>query len=121
MRSLALPVEILLCLEPTDLRCGVDRLSQQAAEHARWNVRHGGLYVFFNRRRDRLKLPNRSPDRRPPAIGAHADFGGHFASTIRSRDPDDHRVISSSTRGRPPPTFLPQILGNPTLGLPAPL
>lgn len=56
MLSLALPVEIFLCLEPTDLRCGFDRLTQRAAEHARRNVRHGGLYVFLNRRRDRLKL-----------------------------------------------------------------
>jgi transposase len=56
MLSLALPVEIFLCLEPTDLRCGFDRLSLRAAEHARRNVRHGGLYVFLNRRRDRLKL-----------------------------------------------------------------
>lgn len=56
MLSLALPVETFLCLEPTDLRCGFDRLSQRAAEHARRNVRNGGLYVFLNRRRDRLKL-----------------------------------------------------------------
>lgn len=56
MLSLALPVEIFLCLEPTDLRCGFDRLTQRAAEHARRNVRNGGLYVFLNRRRNRLKL-----------------------------------------------------------------
>lgn len=56
MLSLALPVEVFLCLEPTDLRCGFDRLTQRAAEHARRNVRNGGLYVFLNRRRDRLKL-----------------------------------------------------------------
>ena len=56
MLSLALPIEIFLCLEPTDLRCGFDRLSQRASEHARRNVLHGGLFVFLNRRRDRLKL-----------------------------------------------------------------
>ena len=56
MLSLALPVEIFLCLEPTDLRCGFDRLSQRASEHARRNVRNGGLYVFLNRRRNRVKL-----------------------------------------------------------------
>lgn len=56
MLSLALPVEIFLCLEPTDLRCGFDRLSQRAEEHARRQVRRGGLYVFLNRRRNRVKL-----------------------------------------------------------------
>jgi transposase len=56
MLNLSLPTEIFLCLEPTDLRCGFDRLSQRASEHARRNVRQGGLYVFLNRRRDRLKL-----------------------------------------------------------------
>jgi len=56
MLSLSLPLEIFLCLEPTDMRCGYDRLAQQARQHARRDVLHGGLFVFFNRRRDRVKL-----------------------------------------------------------------
>ena len=56
MLSLALPVEIYLCTQPTDLRRGFDRLAQAALEHAGREVTSGGLYMFINRRRDRLKL-----------------------------------------------------------------
>ena len=56
MLSLSLPVEIFLCVEPTDLRCGYDRLAQRARQHAERDVLRGGLFVFFNRRRDRVKL-----------------------------------------------------------------
>ena len=56
MLSLSLPLEIWLCVEPTDMRCGYDRLAQRAHEHARRDVLAGGLFVFFNRRRDRVKL-----------------------------------------------------------------
>jgi transposase len=56
MLSLSLPVEIYLCVEPADLRRGFDRLAQMAQEHAGRDVLAGGLYVFFNRRRDRVKL-----------------------------------------------------------------
>jgi len=56
MLSLSLPVEIFLCVEPTDMRCGYDRLAQRALEHARRDVLRGGLFVFFNRRRDRVML-----------------------------------------------------------------
>jgi transposase len=38
------------------MRCGYDRLAQRALEHARRDVLRGGLFVFFNRRRDRVKL-----------------------------------------------------------------
>jgi transposase len=51
-----LPLEIWLCLEPTDMRCGYDRLAQCALEHARRDVLRGGLFVFLNRRRNRVKL-----------------------------------------------------------------
>jgi len=56
MLSLALPFEILLCTEPADMRYGFDRLMQRVQEHARRDVLAGGLFVFFNRRRDRVKL-----------------------------------------------------------------
>jgi transposase len=56
MLSLALPVEIYLCTQPTDLRRGFDRLAQAALEHAAREVINGGLYMFINRRRDRVKL-----------------------------------------------------------------
>jgi transposase len=56
MLSLSLPLEIFLCVEPTDMRCGFDRLAQCAQAHAQRDVLQGGLFVFVNRRRNRLKL-----------------------------------------------------------------
>ena len=56
MLSLSLPLDIFLCIEPTDMRCGFDRLAQRALEHAARDVLAGGLFVFVNRRRDRIKL-----------------------------------------------------------------
>lgn len=56
MLSLALPVEIYFCLQPTDMRRGFDGLARMAEEHLSRDVLAGGLYVFVNRRRDRLKL-----------------------------------------------------------------
>jgi transposase len=56
MLSLGLPVEIFLCTEPADMRHGFDRLAQRVQEQAGRDVLEGGLFVFFNRRRDRAKL-----------------------------------------------------------------
>jgi hypothetical protein len=56
MLSLSLPLEIFLCVEPTDMRSGFDRLAQRAKDHAHRDVLLGGLFVFFNRRRNRVKL-----------------------------------------------------------------
>jgi transposase len=56
MLSLALPVEIYFCTETTDMRRGFDGLMRMAEEHLSRDVLSGGLYVFVNRRRDRLKL-----------------------------------------------------------------
>jgi len=55
---LSLPpgVNIFLCLPPTDMRRGFDGLLRMAAEHLERNVLDGGLFVFINRRRDRVKL-----------------------------------------------------------------
>jgi hypothetical protein len=53
---LALPIEIYLCAELIDMRRGFDGLLRMAEEHLARNVLAGGLYVFVNRRRDRLKL-----------------------------------------------------------------
>lgn len=55
---LALPpaAAIYLAVEPTDMRKGFDGLVRLVAEHIEKNVLEGGLYVFVNRRGDRLKL-----------------------------------------------------------------
>lgn len=47
---------IWLSTTPTDMRKGFDGLSQAASEHVERNVLEGGLFVFLNRRRDRVKL-----------------------------------------------------------------
>ena len=56
MLSLALPVEIFFCTEAIDMRRGFDGLLRMAEEHLARDVLSGGLYMFVNRRRDRLKL-----------------------------------------------------------------
>ena len=56
MLSLSLPVRIFLCVLPTDMRRGFDGLLRMAEEHLQQNVLDGGLFVFVNRRRDRVKL-----------------------------------------------------------------
>lgn len=56
MLSLSLPVRIFLCVLPTDMRRGFDGLMRMAEEHLLQNVLDGGLFVFVNRRRDRVKL-----------------------------------------------------------------
>ena len=56
MLSLSLPVQIFLCVLPTDMRRGFDGLMRMAQEHLQQNVLDGGLFVFVNRRRDRVKL-----------------------------------------------------------------
>lgn len=56
MLSLVPSVKIFLCLLPTDMRRGFDGLMRMAEEHLRQNVLDGGLFVFINRRRDRVKL-----------------------------------------------------------------
>lgn len=56
MITLAPGVAIWLATTPTDMRKGFDGLAQLVAEHVERNVLEGGLFVFVNRRRDRVKL-----------------------------------------------------------------
>ena len=56
MITLSPTLGIYLATVPTDMRKGFDGLMHMVAEHVRRNVPEGGLYVFVNRRRDRLKL-----------------------------------------------------------------
>ena len=56
MLSLAPSVEIFFCVVPADMRRSFDGLSRMAEEHLSKNVLQGGLYVFVNKRRDRVKL-----------------------------------------------------------------
>lgn len=56
MITLAPGVAIWLATKPTDMRKGFDGLAQIVREHVQRNVLEGGLYVFFNKRRNRVKL-----------------------------------------------------------------
>lgn len=56
MLTLSQPVEIFLYVEPADLRKSYDSLAALVSEHLQRNVLDGGLFVFLNRRRNRIKL-----------------------------------------------------------------
>lgn len=56
MLSVPPGVGIFLHVAPADLRKSYDGLAGLAREHLERNVLDGGLFVFFNRRRDRVKL-----------------------------------------------------------------
>lgn len=56
MLSLALPVDIYLSTTPADMRKSFDGLFALAVNHLGHDPLFGGLFVFLNRRRDRMKL-----------------------------------------------------------------
>lgn len=56
MLSLPPSVRIFVCLAPTDLRCGFDRLAQLVRQQFGGDPLGGHFFVFRNRRSDRLKL-----------------------------------------------------------------
>lgn len=56
MLSLSLPVEIFLCTTPADMRKAFDGLFAMVVNHLKRDPLSGGLFVFVNRRRDRMKL-----------------------------------------------------------------
>lgn len=56
MLSLPASVRIFLCLEVADMRRGFDGLSVMASEIVGEDPLSGHLFVFRNRRRDRLKI-----------------------------------------------------------------
>lgn len=48
-------VRIFVCLDPTDMRKGFDGLVAVTRERLEEDPFSGHLFVFFNRRRDRVK------------------------------------------------------------------
>ena len=56
MLTLSPSIRIYLCLQPTDMRRGFDRLAALALEHVGEDPLHGHLFVFRNRRSNRLKV-----------------------------------------------------------------
>ena len=49
-------VRIFVCLEPQDMRRSFDGLSLAAREHVGEDPQSGALFVFVNKRRNRLKV-----------------------------------------------------------------
>lgn len=56
MLSLPPAVRVFVCLEPADMRRSFDGLSRLAEEVCRGDPFSGHLFVFGNRRQDRLKI-----------------------------------------------------------------
>jgi transposase len=56
MLSLSLPVDIYLSTAPADMRKSFDGLWALAVEQLALDPFRGGLFVFVNKRRDRMKL-----------------------------------------------------------------
>jgi transposase len=49
-------LRVFACLAPTDMRKSFDGLCGIVEQHLRQNVESGQLFLFFNRRRDRVKV-----------------------------------------------------------------
>ena len=56
MLSLALPGRVFVCVTPTDMRKSFDGLSAVVRDHLDQDPLAGDLFVFRNKRGDRLKL-----------------------------------------------------------------
>jgi transposase len=56
MLTLPPTVRVFLCLAPTDMRRSLDGLAAMTREILREDPLSGHLFVYFNRRRDRVKI-----------------------------------------------------------------
>lgn len=56
MLAFGIPVAIYLCRRPVDFRKQFDGLCGEVLDYMGRDPRGGSLYVFYNRRRDRLKM-----------------------------------------------------------------
>ena len=56
MLTLSPTIRIYLCVRPADFRCGMDRLANLARERVEEDPLNGHLFVFRNRRGNRLKV-----------------------------------------------------------------
>ncbi len=56
MLTLGASLRVFACVQPTDMRRGFDRLAAMAYQVTRQDPLSGYLFVFVNRRRDRVKI-----------------------------------------------------------------
>ncbi len=88
MIHLPASVRVYLCLSPTDMRRSFDGLHALVRDHLQLDAFAGHLYLFANRRKDRLKLLYW--DRDGFAVWAKRLERGVF--TIPSGDPGSNRI-----------------------------
>lgn len=62
MLALSAISSIYLCIRPVDFRKQFDGLCGEVLDHLNHNPQNGSLFVFYNRRRDRMKLLWWQPD-----------------------------------------------------------
>ena len=103
MLSLSLPVEIYLSTAPADMRKSFDGLFALAVEHLGRDPFSGGVFVFVNRRRDRMKLLYWDAD--GLAVWAKRLEAGSFqvprVAAGAERDAVGHRVDAPAAWHRP--------------------
>jgi transposase len=92
MIHLPASVRVYLCLSPTDMRRSFDGLHALVRDHLELDAFAGHLYLFANRRRDRLKLLYWDHD--GFAVWAKRLERGVFA--IPSADPGSRRIEITS-------------------------
>ena len=56
MLGLASSTSIYLCRDSADMRKNIDGLSSLVMSHLKVDVKTPGLFVFFNKRRDKVKI-----------------------------------------------------------------
>ena len=88
MIHLPASVRVYLCLAPTDMRRSFDGLHALVRDHLQLDAFAGHLYIFSNRRRDRLKVLYW--DRDGFAVWAKRLEEGSFA--IPSGEPGSTRI-----------------------------
>ncbi len=90
MMHLPASVRVYLCLSPCDMRRSFDGLHRLVRDHLELDPFAGHLYLFANKRRDRLKILywdrdvwKRAPTRFPPQNPARAVLRSAWKSSER--------------------------------------
>ena len=86
-------VRVFLCTRPTDLRKGFDGLSGLVQECFSQDLLTGHLFLFLNRRRDRIKIFNFELD------GLVIWYKRLGAGTFQQLDPKAHAPCPSGSAG----------------------
>jgi transposase len=86
-------VRVFVCTKPTDMRKGFDGLWGMVHEFLGQDPLSGHLFLFFNKRRDRVKILFWEPD------GAVIFYKRLEAGTFEKLDPASHADRISGTAG----------------------